>query len=207
MTDQFNYRQFDYDFNLIPNRWIRERERAHDTAAIGLSPGHPAWGLLYYAVLAYLRPDEFNTILEIGTNHGASTIILAQALIDSGREGTVITIEQSPILAEIAQAHFAKADVDCRILSVVGDSKEILPGITNSIRIAFIDGSHDCEDVVTDFENVMNILQPGGLVIMDNTTMGGVRDALTKMRQSYSGNFIEFPFVSWSPPGFVFWKL
>jgi predicted O-methyltransferase YrrM len=90
---------------------------------------------------------------------------------------------------------------------IIGDSKIVLGAWKDvQVNIAFIDGSHDCEDVIIDFENVLKILQPGGLVIFDNTTMGGVYDALRHIKLVHSGNFIEFPFVSWSPPGFVFWK-
>ena len=194
---------FDYDRNLVPNAWIRAQE---GTPAIGLSIGYPGWGLLYYAVISHLQAGKHNVILEIGTNLGASTIIMAQALIDSKRSGRVITIEKDLITAGIARTNIESAGVQDRVQSLIGKSGEVMRWMAPPIDIAFIDGSHDAPDVIDDFDNVLNLLSPDGLMIFDNTTMGGVYDALKVIRDTRGGNFVEFPCVSWSPAGMVFWK-
>ena len=203
MNPPTDYRMFDYNVCLVPNAWIRDQE---GTPAIGLSIGYPGWGLLYYAVMSHLHADRHNVILEIGTNYGASTIIMAQALIDSNRPGKIITIERDYATAEIAKEHFAAAWVNDYIRVLVGASRDVIPEIDTRIDIAFIDGSHDCPDVIDDFDNVLQLLNPGGLMIFDNTTMGGVNQALKIIRDTHGGNFVEFPCVSWSPAGIVFWK-
>ena len=194
---------FEYDKRLVPSKWVRQNE---GTPAIGLSPGYPAWGLLYYAVLAHLRADKHNLILEVGTNYGTSTIIIAQALIDSGREGGIETIEIDPATAAIAADHFKEAGVSEIIDQLIGESVWVIRNLYNPVQIAFIDGSHECQNVVWDFEAVLNILRKDGLVIFDNTTMGGVHDALKVIKTNHGGNFVEFPCCSWSPAGMVFWK-
>jgi len=194
---------FEYDKRLVPSKWIRQNE---GTRAIGLSPGYPAWGLLYYAVLAHTQADKYNTILEIGTNYGTSTIILAEALIASGREGRVVTVEKDRDTALIAEDHFKAAKVSDYVQLIMLSSKDYFKASCIGITVAFIDGSHDCQDVVDDFEGVLNMLAPGGLVIFDNTTMGGVHDALKIIKSKHGGNFVEFPCCSWSPAGMVFWK-
>jgi len=203
MNPPTDYRMFDYDRNLVPNAWIRAQE---GTPAIGLSIGYPGWGLLYYAVISHLQAGKHNVILEIGTNLGASTIIMAQALIDSKRSGRVITIEKDLITAGIARTNIESAGVQDRVQSLIGKSGEVMRWMAPPIDIAFIDGSHDAPDVIDDFDNVLNLLSPDGLMIFDNTTMGGVYDALKVIRDTRGGNCVEFPCVSWSPAGMVFWK-
>jgi len=203
MNPPTDYRMFDYDRNLVPNAWIRAQE---GTPSIGLSIGYPGWGLLYYAVISHLHAGKHNVILEIGTNLGASTIIMAQALIDSKRSGRVITIEKDLITAGIARTNIESAGVQDRVQSLIGKSGEVMRWMAPPIDIAFIDGSHDAPDVIDDFDNVLNLLSPDGLMIFDNTTMGGVYDALKVIRDTRGGNFVEFPCVSWSPAGMVFWK-
>jgi len=203
MNPPTDYRMFEYDKRLIPNKWIRQNE---GTPAIGLSPGYPAWGLMYYAVMAHMQVDKYNTILEIGTNYGASTIILAQALIDSGRRGRVITIEKDGLAAAAAFDNFKDAGVFDYTEQVICSSNDYWLSHYPTIDIAFIDGSHDCQDVVDDFDNILRHLNIGGLVIFDNTTMGGVHDALKAIKVKHGGNFVEFPCCSWSPAGIVFWE-
>jgi caffeoyl-CoA O-methyltransferase len=156
--------------------------------------------------MSHLHADRRNIILEVGTNYGTSTIVMAQALIDSKRPGKIIAIEKDYATAEIAKEHFVEAGVKDYIRLLVGPSRDMIPRIDTRIDIAFIDGSHDCPDVMDDFDNVLQLLNPGGLVIFDNTTMGGVCDALKIIKAKYGGNFVEFPCVSWSPAGMLFWK-
>ena len=191
--------------DLIPNTWLRDQER-NQTGLAGISAGYPGYGLLYYAVICRLKP-EHNTILEIGTNYGASSIVMAQALIDSGRPGSIHTIELSAENAAIAARNFISAGVNEYIDMTVGDSKQVLKNWDKPlIDIAFIDGSHEAKDVEDDFTLVYMVLKQGGLVIFDNTAMGGVHTALHRILTTYKGSIIEFPFVSWDPPGMVFWS-
>jgi predicted O-methyltransferase YrrM len=199
-----DYRQSDYNFDLIPNQWLRERERSHEHIPVGLSPGYPAWGMLYYAVLT----SKHDLVLEIGTNHGASTIIMAQAILDSGEPGRIITIEKSDVLANVAYENFKRAGVSELILQATNSSADELKRMAGvfDVDIAFIDGSHDYQGVIDDFLGIIKLLTPKGLIIFDNITMGGVHDALDWIRVAYGGNLVDFPRCSWSPPGVAFWK-
>ena len=199
--------------DLIPNTWLRDQERNQNGLA-GISAGYPGYGLLYYAVLCRLKAESHNVILEIGTNYGASSIVMAQALIDAGHPGRIHTIELSAENAAIAARNFISAGVNEYIDMTVGDSKQVLKNWDKPlIDIAFIDGSHEAKDVEDDFMLVYMILKQGGLVIFDNTTMGGVHTALKQIVGKYKrqlpfyfGSVVEFPFVSWDPPGMVFWS-
>lgn len=206
MQPPYDYRLFNYDHDLIPNVWLREEDAKEGPNLVGLSIGYPGWGLLYYSVMCHLSAERENNLLEIGTNYGACTIIMAQALIDSKRKGGVFTIEISPVNAEIAQENFYNAGTAYTTELIVGDSRSVFATRKfPKIDVAFIDGSHDYEDVRYDFDSVYQILSPDGLVIFDNTLLGGVHEALKSIHHQYHGNLIQFPYCSWSPAGMVLW--
>ena len=48
---------------------------------------------MYHLLLSHLDRDREEIVIETGTNLGCTTILLAQALIDAGCRGKVITIE------------------------------------------------------------------------------------------------------------------
>lgn len=82
------YREHRYDVRLLPVRHLRAKERKGSPEQVrsrtGFSIGYPGWGLLYYLVLTQYRRGDQGLILETGTNQGATTAVLAQALVDAG---------------------------------------------------------------------------------------------------------------------------
>jgi len=213
------YRWTDYNLDLLPNAYLREQERgvtdASDwTERTGYSPGFPAWNLLYYALLCSLKPDSFNLIVETGTNIGTSTIILAQALKDSGRDGLVRTVEIEPPNYEKAKLNAEKAGVADRIEFHLGNSLDVLPSIANQpVQVAFLDGNHLHDHVIQEFETVLPFLKPDSLVIFDNTyeiaDVGEdprVNGALKSIQKRHGGNLVNFPIASWYTPGFAIWQ-
>ena len=119
----------------------------------GLSIGYPGWGLLYYIVLCSLASDGNNNILETGTNYGASTIIIAQALKDSNFDGHIHTIEIDKDNAQRASNHLSLSGVGDLVTQHIGDAKEVLRQLVPTIgqlQVVFLDGSHLYNDVVTE---------------------------------------------------------
>src|SRR3990167_8655576 len=80
------------------------------------SLGWPSWGLLYHLALAFLLPEQDNTIVEVGTNLGLSSIVLAQALVDFQIAGTVHTYENDPTFAEEAERRVNAAQLAGRVV-------------------------------------------------------------------------------------------
>jgi predicted O-methyltransferase YrrM len=213
------YRWTDYNLDLLPNAYLREQERgvggpSEWVEKTGYSPGFPAWNLLYYALLCSLKPDSFNLIVETGTNIGSSTIILAQALKDSGRDGLVRTVEIEPANHERAKLSAEKAEVVDRIEFYLGNSLEMLPSMADQpVQIAFLDGNHLHDHVIHEFEIVLPRLKPDALVIFDNTYQIAdegedprVHGALKSIQKLHGGNLINFPIASWYTPGFAIWQ-
>ena len=215
------YRRFDYDKALIPNKYLASLEDGVCTieeakTKTGFTIGYPGWNLVYDMVLSHLHPEKYNIILETGTNVGCTTIMLAQALKDSGCRGKVYTIELDRKSYEIALTNFEKAGVCDFIEAVNANSHDFLKDFveTNwSIRIAFLDASHLFDDVVAEFEAILPSLAPQSLVIFDNTYQIAeenedqrVNGAIREILRRYGGNLVNFETVSWCTPGIGIWQ-
>jgi len=207
-------RRFDYDRRLLVNPYLAEQEEGcHDlrsaVARTGLSIGYPSWNLLYYTLLSSLPPSD-PVVVETGTNRGFSTIVLAQALVDSRAGGVVRTVDLDPEVVELARRHAEQAGVAGRIRFHVGDSRDYLArlaGEVDHVDFAFLDGDHRTEAVVAEFERLRPLVMAcDGKVFFDNTSSGGVARALRRIHASHGGNLIEFSNCSWAPPGNAIWQ-
>lgn len=109
-------------------------------------------------------------ILEIGCLHGYSAIYFVRGI--SG-EGKVWTLEKNEANAKIAKEFFAKADVGNKIELVLGDAHENLKSLEKlgPFDLIFIDADK------AGYPNYLTWaekhVRKGGLVIADNTFLGG----------------------------------
>ena len=111
-------------------------------------------------------------ILEIGTLGGYSTIWLARALPSDGR---LITLEYSPVHAEVARNNIARAGLADIVEVRVGAALESLPRLAaenpEPFDLAFIDA--DKENNPHYFTWALKLTRPGGLIIVDNVVRAG----------------------------------
>lgn len=209
-------RLFDYPRSLLPNGWLaRLEEQSKDANSAlkftGLSMGYPAWNLLYYSLFCALPPDQDSVYLvETGTNAGISTIILAQVLKDRKLNSKVQTVDIQRELLEIAVVNVHEAGLSELVDFHLGDSLAFLQtymGQIPRLDFAFLDGNHETEHVVKEFEAIHpRLTSPYSTVFFDNTKEGGVQQALQQIRERFGGNLIEFPNCSWGPPGNAIWQ-
>jgi predicted O-methyltransferase YrrM len=227
-------RWFDYDRRLLPNPHLAKREPDqldpeverlgsilaldHDDfhAALNVwmkgsqySMGYPAWNLLYYALFCSLEPDrEDVVVIETGTHRGLSTIVMAQALKDLGVNAKLDTVELGPI--EDAKAAVAQAGLTDFVSFHQADSLEFLSdlaGRVEHIDFAFIDDHHTYEHVAQEIDLVCpKVAARGGTMYFDNTSSGGVAEALGYLHEEYGGNLVEFTNCSWMPAGNAIWQ-
>ena len=172
--------------------------------------------MLYHLALCQLDREKENLILETGTNQGATTIILAQALIDSKCKGQVVSIEINENNLKIAKNNLRKANVANRVTLILGDAKQKLPealAYSGVLRLAFLDGSHLFEDATKEFDLVQPRLVPDGIIAIDNTYCIAeanedprVNGALMHILKTHGGHLINLPFVSWYTPGLALWQ-
>lgn len=215
------HRMLQYNLALLPNAHLAKLEEGVTTTDMarersGASIGYPGWGLIYHILLSHLDRARRNIIVETGTNWGCTTIVLAQALIDSGSPGLVYTIEIDSENCKVATDNLLKAGVFHKVELINGDSRSALPALVkrlDEIRIAFLDGSHLYEDVLLEFGTIYPKLGEHSLVIFDNTYQIAephedqrVSGALRYIREHWGGQLINLEFVSWYTPGMALWQ-
>lgn len=210
-------RRFDYERRLLPNQYLAELEPEAVSSleeAAGqthLSVGYPAWNLLYYVVFCGLDPKRTNlVVVETGTHRGLSTLVIAQALKDLGARAKVETVEADPELLAAARENVTASGLAGHVEFNEGDSLAFLSRLAESVKqidFIFLDDDHSREHVVAELEIVCpKVKAPNGIIYFDNTTRGGVADALKDLRRVHGGNLIEFPNCSWGPPGNAVWQ-
>lgn len=212
---------FDYDRSLLPNPHLAELENGVTTiedarARTGASIGYPGWGLIYHILLSHLDRSREEILIETGTNQGVTTIVLAQALIDAGCDGRVLTFELENSNVDIAEKNYAAAGVSSRIVMHRGDVKSTFPPALDGVkgvRFGFLDASHFVNDVMFEFTTLLPHLADDALVLFDNTYCIAnknedqrVNGALKLIQSEFGGNLINLENVSWFTPGLAIWQ-
>ena len=108
------------------------------------------------------------TILEIGTFTGFSTLCLAEGLSASG---SLDTIELRTEDATSARAHFDASAKGHQIRSHIGDAKTILPTLAKQWDLVFIDA--DKTGYIDYINLVLPKLSDKGVIIADNVLFHG----------------------------------
>jgi predicted O-methyltransferase YrrM len=120
----------------------------------------------YGAFLAKMA-SEFGEplIIELGTSFGISTMYMAAAC----RNATVITIEGSSEIAEIAKQNFIEAGLS-NISVVTGSFDDIIADFAADMKpgLVFIDGNHRKEPLLRYFDRIAGISDRGTVVILDD---------------------------------------
>ena len=116
--------------------------------------------------------------LEIGVFTGYSALAVALALPEDGQ---IVACDTSEEWTAMAQAYWAEAGVEGKIDLRLAPALETLDdllaeGAANSFDFAFIDA--DKSEYAAYYERVLELLRPGGLMVVDNVLCGGrVSDA------------------------------
>ena len=157
------------------------------------SLGWPGWGLLYHLALAACRPDQDNILVEVGTDVGWSTLVLAAVLEDFALPGEVWTYEIDPERRERAEARIAAAGLAHRVY-IHGDFLAASPKPLEVV-FGFIDFAKDALPNRTVLTLLLDRLRPGGTILIDNSWCLGVRAALDDLSPRYA--VVDLPHASW----------
>lgn len=158
-----------YFRQLVPKRdallkVLEAEAEAEDIPIVGPVVG----GLL----LVLSRATRAQNILELGSATGYSAICLGRGCEQNG--GRVLTLEYDGSLAKRAWKNIARANLSETVSVVEADVFEILPELTGPYDFVFMD--IEKKDYLTALGHLETIVQPGGLLIADNT---GFKDAET----------------------------
>lgn len=117
-----------------------------------------------------LRMIGAKRALEIGSLFGYSTIWIARGLPVDGK---IVTLEISPLHAQVTRENAAKAGLAGLIDVREGDARVLLPTLASEppFDLIFIDA--DKAQYVDYLEPALAMLRPGGVLVVDNASAGG----------------------------------
>lgn len=122
-------------------------------------------GRLLSLISKLIQPQS---ILEIGTYTGYSTLSLAEGLSKAGK---IHTIDRNEELHDFQRRYFDKSGIGSQILQYTGDARTIIPNIDADFDLVFIDA--DKTSYPTYFELIIDKLKSGGLILSDNVLWSG----------------------------------
>ncbi len=108
------------------------------------------------------------TILELGTFTGYSAMMMASALPENG---VLYTVEREEERARVARSFFDRVSYGHKIEILLGEAEYVLDDLDVEIDFAFIDA--DKQKYPDYYERIMDLLVPGGLIVLDNVLWGG----------------------------------
>jgi len=122
----------------------------------------------FMTLLARLVDARF--AVEVGTFTGYSSICIARGLADGGR---LLCCDVSEEWTAVAREHWTQAGVADRIELVIGPAADTLRALPADppIDFAFIDA--DKTGYRTYYDEIVQRLRPGGLVLVDNVLWSG----------------------------------
>ncbi len=107
-------------------------------------------------------------ILEIGTYTGYSALCLAEGLTDDGK---IITIDINEELENTVRGYFNESIYKYKIDYRVGNAVQIIPGLTETFDIVFIDA--DKMNYIIYYDLIFDKVRKGGYIIADNVLWKG----------------------------------
>ena len=157
-----NYKRIQVEDFGAGSQVIKGKERKiSEIASSSLSPKHTCRRL--FRIVNFLQPK---TILELGTSLGVSTLYMAQAL----SKAKVITIEGSPVIAQLAKRNFKQLHAK-NIELKVGQFKTELPRVLatiNQLDLVYLDGNHRYAPTLAYFEQCLEYAHSGTVFILDD---------------------------------------
>jgi caffeoyl-CoA O-methyltransferase len=108
------------------------------------------------------------SIIEIGTYTGYSALCMAEGLITNGKLHTIDINEE---YTSIANRYFNRSKYSENIKQYTGIALDIIPTLTGSFQLAFIDA--DKENYSAYFDLILEKIDLNGYIIADNVLWSG----------------------------------
>ena len=107
-------------------------------------------------------------ILELGLFTGYSALSMAEGLPAGGE---LITCDIDPAAKEFAERYFERSPHGAKITVKLGPALETIASLHGPFDLVFIDA--DKENYLNYYQAVLELLRPGGLMVIDNTLWSG----------------------------------
>ena len=151
----------------------------HEISVVGPETRH-GWslGLAEQLILQLIvRARNCESVFEIGTFNGGTTLILAESLPDHGRVWT-LDLDPAAFDASQAPADFHRREVGTayrgspvarKITQLLGNSLTYdFSSYRQSADLVLVDGGHEYEHGYSDTRNALEIAKPGAIVVWDD---------------------------------------
>ena len=125
----------------------------------------PYQGRVLSMISKLIQPES---ILEIGTFTGYSTLCLAEGLTKSG---VIHTIDINEELVDFQRKYFDKSGYGSQIIQHIGNALEIIPNLEKTFDLIFIDA--DKPNYSNYFNLIIDKLVPRGIILSDNVLWHG----------------------------------
>lgn len=166
----------------IESRWKDADKRI--TGAFGIPNGtggvNPGDRRAIYHLISWFHPES---ILEIGTHVGASTVYIAAALLGDGNSDTkisprLVSVDINDVNDPVSKPWFKYGathspvemikGVNCgHLVSFVKNSSlEYLSACRNKYDFIFLDGDHSAKNVYREIPAALRLLNKGGLILL-----------------------------------------
>jgi len=151
------------------------RETHLKTLAPQMASGHLQGALLRF-ISHMIQPSS---VLEIGSFTGYATLCLLEGLAP---KGIIHTIEVNQELAYLIRKYVALAGAEDQVKLHIGDAKKIIPTISTTYDLVFIDAGKMHYPQYYDL--VIDRVNPGGYILADNVLWDGKVIRVEKDRDS-----------------------
>ncbi len=141
----------------------------------------PIKGKIISDIIRRYQPTK---ILEIGTLHGYSAILMMDLLFDDGK---LITIEIDKNLADIARKNIAKAGLSNKIDVISGNALEVIPTLTAyKFDLIFLDAAKSEYLQYLRLLEEKHLMKKDSVVVADNVILfeNEMKDYLEYVRSS-----------------------
>lgn len=125
-----------------------------------------AWEASFLQFL--VMTSKAKRVLEIGTFTGYSAMAMAEAL---PADGELLTVDINAKTMELAQSFWQKSKAGTKIKPILGPATDVFVKLTGRFDLIFLDA--DKKNIKTYFEHAVEILNPGGIIAVDNAFMDG----------------------------------
>jgi predicted O-methyltransferase YrrM len=141
----------------------------------------PIKGKIISDIIKRYKPTK---ILEIGTLHGYSAILMVDLLFDDGK---LITIEIDKNLADIARKNIANAGLSDKIEVISGNALEVIPTLTGyKFDLIFLDAAKSEYLQYLRLLEEKHLMKKDSVVVADNVILyeNEMKDYLEYVRSS-----------------------
>lgn len=125
----------------------------------------PVQGRFLQFLCEMLQPKR---VLEIGTFTGFSTICMARGM---AKDGLLTTIEANEEYEDVIRRYLARAGVADRVELIVGDAKQVIPGLDGLFDLVYLDA--DKVNYPFYYDLLVDKIRPGGFLLADNVLWNG----------------------------------